>query len=449
MLRGGVWFMAQASALHRHFEELVLRAARKLRLPVVLLRLESRATQRRLSLALSGLGEVTVFADTALEGPGLACSPYHRWSFAPTPLGEIAALLVRTLAACDTVPPPPPELPPESVSVPVAALAPREERLPRRTVKVELPGPCDRHCLVCRDHLLWQREPSGYSDPDSLRQAERISTPQRLAAERERIRAELAALAGEAEAVQLVWWGDDSLASPLLEESVEAAYALGFRRMRVVSPGGRLAEPGFVQWLGERSVTCFSLAAHGASEETFDRLAGRPGAAALFWRSLDLLRGAEMEVGVNVALIRPLLQEIPALLSRLRGYGFPLHLYYWYPNEAYQALFPEIAAPFEQVIREVLLHPDLPAEGFVLEGMPPCVLPGAVRALRPLHYERRGWDRDIEATFAQLPACERCAWQSRCSGVSRLVLEHFGEPTMQPLSPAEAERVSGLRLRRV
>ena len=297
----------------------------------------------------------------------------------------------------------------------------------REHVNVYLPGDCDRACVFCSVSLDRRRR---------LTELRRLPVVASLrskigAREQAEVEAKLRAAAPRAESVHIGWSGKDCIASPLFDDGLRLAHALGFRNMSIHTPGSRLLEPGFIEFLSAHSVTRVGLTAHAASEEVFDRVGGRSGAYRMFWTSFEALLAAGFEVGLEVPCVAETVDDLPEHLARLAAYPCPITCFYWYPSPDMNRHFTAIGVPFERAVA-ALEHarPRLSPGRVSVDGIPQCMAPPELVA----HY---GWRYGAHLAFLEferIAACDPCPLRETCPGVAPIYGRSYPLPEARRLA---------------
>lgn len=291
----------------------------------------------------------------------------------------------------------------------------------RENVAVDLPGGCDRACLFC-DHNIGR-----LNDAPAFwkRRRRRLST-MNAAAEHQRkaLFSHIEAIAARGGTIS--WGGMDAMGSPLFDDALDHAHALGIDEMNVHGPGSQLVDATFVARLRARGIVQVGLTAHARSAALFDHLAGIPGAHDAFWAGLHNVLDAGLALGVTVPILRANLAELGPLFVALAEHDVGISAFYFHTDaprqpsfDALSAAYPDVVAALEDSVER------LPALRVTLEGIPPCALGDGMRA----HFR---WDYGLEPAhegtraFETLPDCARCTYAARCPKASSQYLRAFG-----------------------
>lgn len=403
----------------RYFRALAGRGLARAKAPPELTRIETRYDQGWLLCFTLASGE-KVAIDARPEGSGLRYA-YRKPGPSPNQrkLERAGLLLCKALAAVELGPPPPVEL---------RIADPSEGTDKRGGLFMYLPGECDRRCKFCSINL----EPPPIEDAPGLGDRVRarlglpmarepLSSPASLAGFAERLRSE----ADRADEITVAWSGQDCLASPMFDELLGLAHELGYSEMTIQTPGTRLLEPGFLDFLWDHGVRGLGLTAHADDADDFDRIGGKPGAARMFWAALEALEPRVFDVSVEVPLIAETAAGLPRLLARLLEYSVGPTVFYWYPEEAVADAFAELSLPFDAAIDALdRARERVPAGRVGVDGIPLCVAPEHLSA----HY-RWLYGRHMESAATEaLELCRGCAVADSCPGASTVYRETYGWP---------------------
>lgn len=374
--------------------------------------------------------QINALAKPAQDSRG----PALEYSYRPAKLGSpqrerhldrVGLLLCKALERA----PIPSALPPlgtEAVEV-------EDELPPRESMSFWLPGDCDRGCIFCSVSVA----------PDRLERPvhERaLRLPLMQGGEISRdwtdLEAKLRANADRAAEIQIEWSGKDCLLSPLFDLGLRLAHELGYRDMSIQTPGSRLLEDGFIDFLRAHSVVRVGLTAHAGDKATFDEVGGKPGAYETFWTGFERLLADDFRVAVEVPCIAKTVDGLAEHLAKLATYECRVTCFFWYPDQDMDGTFPGIGISYARAVTALEQMRELiPAQRVAIDGIPECVVPAS---LRQHFFWSYGGGHMTFIEFERVPACERCAARDRCPGVVPVYLQHHGfayEPL--PQSPAK------------
>ena len=308
----------------------------------------------------------------------------------------------------------------------LAALAAGRDGPRSLTVRVAVPSRCACRCAFCA-----KEAPPAPAPVDAvLARAGRVARALRPAATGGR-------------PVKLVLVGDDVLgfdALPGLLDALGEAFPEG---AALITPGTRLGEPGVVETL----VACglpltVSVTLHGPDAATHDRVAGLVGAWQGLLSGLERCRAAGVPVQVAHVLTADALGGLPDTLRRAAALSPEVHLLAFTPDAGHRARdvqtpgYLAATLPPPRAVRDTLRKNRalLEAQGIVLEGFAPCLVPPALR--ERAHDAPHSRPDPPDAPPA---ACTRCtAWRTRCSGPARGVLQVHGDAWARPLETGDA-----------
>ena len=324
------------------------------------------------------------------------------------------------------------------VPVPTLPEPPRVVEVPKReSLGLYLIGTCDRGCIFCsrvlnapqdvpvtelaaessfRARLPVLPGAVGPVGPDPNRRDELMP---------EEIEALLRARLDHREQIMVSWSGMDCLASPHFDDSVRLAHRLGFREMSVQTPGSRLLEPGFLDFLSAHSVSSVALTAHARDEASFDRIGGKVGAYRMFWDSVEQLLARGFELSFEVPCIADTVDDLPAHLAQLATYPCNLGVFYWYPSPDMDARFSSMGMSFSRAIEALQrAREGLAPKRVLVDGIPLCVAP---RELVD-HYN---WGYGLHMAFLDcehVALCEGCTIRDSCPGIAPVYGMHYALP---------------------
>jgi hypothetical protein len=306
-----------------------------------------------------------------------------------------------------------------------------DEPPPRETMSLWLPGECDRGCIFCSVSLQPDHAPDVIHEiqPRPLRLP--LMHSGELSRGRAELEAKLRANADRAAEIQVEWSGKDCLLSRLFDDGLQLAYALGYRDMSVQTPGSRLLEDGFIEFLREHSVVRVGLTAHAGDQATFDAVGGKPGAHELFWTGFARLLEAGFDVSVEVPCIANTVDGLPQHLAKLATYACRITCFFWYPDQNMDGTFAVMGMPYARAVAALEQARELIApQRIAIDGIPECVVSAD---LRQHFFWSYGGGHMTFIDFERVPACERCAARDRCPGVVPAYVQHH-EFSYQPLS---------------
>jgi hypothetical protein len=208
--------------------------------------------------------------------------------------------------------------------------------------------------------------------------------------------------------------------------------------MAVQSPGSRLLEPGFLDYLHEHSVNRVSLTAHAGDQATFDEVAGKPGAYRMFWEGFEkLLAAGTFEVKLEVPCVARTVDGLPEHLANLAGYPCLITCFHWYPSEDMNDTFATIGVPYARTIEALERTRALvPPQRVSVDGIPECVAPPS---LMRHYYWRYAGGHTSFLDFQRISACADCAARDRCPGAVPVYLQHHPWPGSPVLGEPDSE----------
>ncbi len=431
-----LWFVAEAwrqtpgAALDRPLRILAARA-RKLRTPV---HLEPSAplppclVEAQTVKVAAGLFSSLRHAPRGAEGRFVRVAACAECAFRPRCAGMPAALVGR-VEALGAMPPRPPEhfLPlagqlggernGERFAVSVVEFAegnaPNGAHSILRGMQVRLEWACNQRCRFCWVDFTW--------------------TPLRPEAVVEALRQ---AYARGIDQVAIT--GGEPTLSPALLDVVRAARDLGFRSIELQTNGIRLGAGTLATDLAGAGLTHALVSLHAADAALSDAITRAPGTWQRTVAGIDALVDAGVQVDTSCVLT-------PRNLDHVRDYvafvarrwrrrvgirwavAHPITVASLEAGDGIPRL-PEAAA----ALREGLLacrrlrvrYANVNEEC----GVPPCLLDGDPRFVRPLPPDVGSSDG-----FVHVEACNACAWRGACRGVRRSYVEHFGAAGLHPL----------------
>lgn len=303
-----------------------------------------------------------------------------------------------------------------------------DEPPPRENMSFWLPGECDRGCIFCSVSV--ESSTHGLALRLPLMQSGTASR------EREDLEAKLRAHASRAAEICIEWSGKDCLLSPLFDDGLRLAHELGYRDMGIQTPGSRLLEDGFVQFLREHSVVRAGLTAHAGDEATFDEVGGKAGAYNTFWAGLEQLLANDFRVSLEVPCVAKTVDGLAQHVAKLVGYPCSITCFFWYPDEDMDGTFPTIGMPYARAIAALeRLRERVPARRVAIDGIPECAV---ASDLREHFFWSYGGGHMTFIDFERVPACASCSARDRCPGVPPVYLQHheFEYPPLPDLALA-------------
>lgn len=280
----------------------------------------------------------------------------------------------------------------------------------RDQLRIWLEGGCDRACEFCVVSL----------NPIGNRHSLPVNNAGRLAEIRQRLRDR----AGSAETTRIDWNGKDCLLAPGFDEALRLAHDLGYRDMTVQSPGSRLADPKFVDFLVHHSVTEVRLTAHGKDPEIFDAVAGREGAYDLFWQAIEHLRSVDVSLFLAVPIVRKTVDTLAEHVEQLCELGSEITCFHWYADPELEHEFANLGTTYDRSVEQLqLLSKRIPARRVTVSGIPQCAMPSHLWEHFLCQYGTRH-TRLLD--YEPLPECEACPARDRCRGAASVYLKHFG-----------------------
>ena len=274
----------------------------------------------------------------------------------------------------------------------------------RERMNFWLGGECDRMCEFCSVSV---------QAPDKRERARLPMMPDISSSSFATIETELRANAHRADAIAVEWSGQDCLLSPDFDPGLRLAHSLGYRRMGIQTPGSRLVEPGFIEFLRAHSVARAGLTAHARDPEVFARSGGKDGAHAIFWQGLRGLLDAGIRVGVEVPITARTVDDLPEHLAELAAQPCSVSCFYWWPSEDMDHLFGDIGVPFERAIATLRRASERVEAGRIgIAGIPACARPADLLE----HYCWSYADHMTHIEFDRAPTCEHCSVREDCPG---------------------------------
>ncbi|MEZ4399481.1 MAG: radical SAM protein [Kofleriaceae bacterium] len=240
----------------------------------------------------------------------------------------------------------------------------------------------------------------------------------------------------------LLLTGRETTLAPELPGYVAAARAAGISNVRVQTNATALGHGPLLARLVAAGVTEFEVSLHTLDEATFERLIGPAALVAHAVAGLDALAAcAEVAVTIVTVVTTANLAELPALVDTIAarwpgvtnlvlspvapvGDGADaLDLLVPYPR-----LGPAVADALARAARHGIAA-SVPARC----GLPPCVLPPAVRDRHDAVRSQRGGP--VEPGKQKPPVCAGCALDRRCAGPWSRYLDRFGAAGLAPIAP--------------
>lgn len=271
---------------------------------------------------------------------------------------------------------------------------------------------CDRACDFCN------RNQDGHPDPRTLRKLEEIGRElfeAHLRAEGSEMPSKLSAL--RASGVEsLSWGGPDVLNSEYFEGALAHAHSLGFREMKVITPGTRLANLESARFLADNGVSTVTLTWHSSTAEEFAIMNGHPGGLRLAQEAYANLRTVGIDVVVSVSSVSINAAGVPDTVSSLFAMGFTrANVFYWHPEsgypDAYEAL--PLSIPGAMAIWRAIAERTATAS-VSIAGLVPCGIPKETRGALLVGARLRG---PREPRDRARPPCGRCAASGVCRGL--------------------------------
>jgi hypothetical protein len=206
----------------------------------------------------------------------------------------------------------------------------------------------------------------------------------------------------------------------LFDELVVLAHELGFRNMNIQTPGSRLLEDGFIEFLAAHSVVGVALTAHAGDEATFDQVGGAVGAYRSFWTSFERLLAESFELYIEVPCVTTTLAGLTEHVARLASYTCALTCFHWYPDGHTAAASIELQAPYQRTIMALArLREQVPPSRVSIDGVPECVVPSELRSHFAWSY---GAGHMGALEFERVPGCDGCVAAERCPGIPAVYL---------------------------
>lgn len=237
----------------------------------------------------------------------------------------------------------------------------------------------------------------------------------------------------------LLLTGRETTLAPALPAYVAAARALGIANVRVQTNATTLGHGPVLARLLDAGVTEFEVSLHTLRAETFAALIGPAGLLAHAEAGLDALAAAGTPVTIVTVLTAANLDEVPGLVATIARRWPTVRRLVLSPvapvGDGAGAL--DLLVPYGRlgaVVAAALtaaaaagVEASVPARC----GLPPCVLPAA---LRDRHDAVRG-DRGgpIEPGKRKPPGCGGCALDARCAGPWVGYLDRFGADDLVPI----------------
>jgi MoaA/NifB/PqqE/SkfB family radical SAM enzyme len=272
-----------------------------------------------------------------------------------------------------------------------------------------------------------------------------------------RIKEEIAFYQKHTEALLVVTGGEPTI-RPELPEVIKYAHKLGFTRIEMQTNGRRLANEPLAKTLAEAGLTSALVALHAPNQEIHDQIIGRRDGFSETTAGMRNLISNGVIVRTNTVISKLNLPYLEALVPFLAG-QFPeirmAQLTFPHPNgnayKNFEKVIPQLRETAEVVVRT--LRQGLRREiWFLVEAIPPCLLPGFEKHnidLRPLQVI--GSDMGSGFPEGRVPQyrealrpekrkgkqCASCSLVTICDGIWKEYAEKFGTEELSPVRNLE------------
>lgn len=244
--------------------------------------------------------------------------------------------------------------------------------------------------------------------------------------------------AREQGANKLVVTGGEPLLVPWVAALMEQARNLGFTYLVVQTNGTPLADEGILAELVAAHPDEVLISVHGRTPETVGSITGRE---SLFHAKMTGLANAllaGLRVAVNFVVCRQNLEEIGQFVEYLAGlsprpylvsFSFVAPSGLAWENRGTTIPPAKEAAPrlLAALTRACELGLNVVHSEYC--GIPTCVAPGLREFAEP-HTDDR--PMHVPQDKAKLSRCNKCEWDSRCSGIFKRYLELYGDKEFGP-----------------
>jgi hypothetical protein len=186
------------------------------------------------------------------------------------------------------------------------------------TVELILSNPCDMSCVFCPVGDLEIGARGGHYDDNAELQELRfqISQNDRLGATRLRVS------------------GNDPLRHKLLPSVIEAAWAHGFKKVRIVTPGLEARKPEVAEMIGGFGVETIEMPFYGPNDEVFSGITGVPDSFAKADAAVRNLLKNGVTPELHGIAIEKFLVHLPATLAWIeKEYGLPFRVGPYVPHQ--------------------------------------------------------------------------------------------------------------------
>jgi len=270
----------------------------------------------------------------------------------------------------------------------------------------------------------------------------------------EQIKREIAFYSDRGEAVLVITGGEPTI-RPELVEIVRYARATGFRHIELQTNARALADGDLARALADAGLTSALVALHAPVAEAHDRITQRPGGFAETVQGIRNLVAAGVQVRMNMVISLLNLGSVEEMVPFLAA-GLPEvrlgQLTFPHPDgnalANFDLIVPRLAEAAEVVVRT--LRRGLRRQiWFMVEAIPPCLLPGfekhnlELRGLEVVGTDVASGAPDGRITdYRQLlraekekgEQCARCCLGAVCDGIWKQYADRFGTAELRPLS---------------
>lgn len=239
----------------------------------------------------------------------------------------------------------------------------------------------------------------------------------------------------------LLLTGRETTLAPELPRYVAAARAAGIGNVRVQTNATTLGHGPILARLVDAGVTEFEVSLHTLDPEGFAAVIGPASLLAHATAGLDAL-ARHPTIGVTIVCVVTAvnLDEVPALVATIATRWPTVRALVLSPvapvgdGEAALDLlvpYPRLGPVVAEALRVAAAH-GLRATVPARCGLPPCLLPAALRDRHDAVRSERGGP--VEPGKRKPPQCARCALDRRCAGAWSRYLDHHGDAGLEPIA---------------
>lgn len=274
-----------------------------------------------------------------------------------------------------------------------------------------------------------------------------------------KIREEIAYYRNHAEALLVITGGEPTL-RPELPDLIHQGRKRGFTRIELQTNGRRLANERLARTLAGAGLTSALVALHGPHPEIHDPIVRRQGGFAETTAGMRNLIVNGVAVRTNTVISKLNLGHLEAMVPFLAG-QFPevrmAQLTFPHPNGNAYKYFEQVVPQLGEAAQAVVhtLRKGLRKEiWFLVEAIPPCLLPGFEKHnidLRPLQVT--GSDMGSGFPDGRVPQyrevlrmekhkgkqCALCSLGTICDGIWKEYAEKLGTEDLSPVSNMDPE----------